>query len=43
MCKWGDWHLKTGQAAKADGAVIDLVKVSKKIKDAVEFVAGVKK
>ncbi|WAZ85695.1 Vsp/OspC family lipoprotein [Borrelia miyamotoi] len=31
-----------GQAAKADGTVIDLVKVSKKIKDAVSFAEGVK-
>ncbi|WP_152301207.1 Vsp/OspC family lipoprotein [Borrelia miyamotoi] len=33
---------KEGQAAKADGTVIDLVKVSKKIKDAVEFATSVK-
>ncbi|ATQ19245.1 Vsp/OspC family lipoprotein (plasmid) [Borrelia miyamotoi] len=33
---------KEGQAAKADGTVIDLVKVSKKIKDAVEFAASAK-
>ncbi|WEG86193.1 hypothetical protein EZU67_007465 (plasmid) [Borrelia miyamotoi] len=31
-----------GQAAKADGTVIDLKKISKKIKDAVDFAASVK-
>ncbi|WP_331712199.1 Vsp/OspC family lipoprotein [Borrelia miyamotoi] len=33
---------KEGQAAKADGTVIDLKAVSKKIKDSVEFAASVK-
>ncbi|ATQ15521.2 Vsp/OspC family lipoprotein (plasmid) [Borrelia miyamotoi] len=41
-CGSGGPAPKEGQAAKADGTVIDLVKVSKKIKDAVEFAASVK-
>nr|ALU64345.1 Vsp4 [Borrelia miyamotoi] len=41
-CGSGGAASKDGQAAKADGTVIDLVKVSKKIKDAVEFAASVK-
>ncbi|WP_334212681.1 Vsp/OspC family lipoprotein [Borrelia miyamotoi] len=35
-------HLKRGKAAKADGTVIDLAKVSKNIRDVVEFAASVK-
>ncbi|AJA67245.2 Vsp1 lipoprotein (plasmid) [Borrelia miyamotoi LB-2001] len=41
-CGSGGPAPKEGQAAKADGTVVDLVKVSKKIKDAVEFAANVK-
>ncbi|ATQ15385.1 Vsp/OspC family lipoprotein (plasmid) [Borrelia miyamotoi] len=41
-CGSGGPAPKEGQAAKADGTVIDLSKVSKKIKDAVEFAASVK-
>ncbi|ATQ16567.1 Vsp/OspC family lipoprotein (plasmid) [Borrelia miyamotoi] len=41
-CGSGGPAPKEGQASKADGTVIDLVKVSKKIKDAVEFAASVK-
>ncbi|UPA17121.1 vsp protein (plasmid) [Borrelia coriaceae] len=35
-------ELREGQAAMADGRVIDLTKVSKKIRDAIDFAAGVK-
>ncbi|WAZ71376.1 Vsp/OspC family lipoprotein (plasmid) [Borrelia miyamotoi] len=41
-CGSGGPAPKEGQAAKADGTVIDLAKISKKIKDAVEFAASVK-
>ncbi|QTL84181.1 hypothetical protein bmLB2001_001088 (plasmid) [Borrelia miyamotoi] len=41
-CGSGGPAPKEGQAAKADGTVIDLKAVSKKIKDAVEFAASVK-
>ncbi|ATQ15606.2 Vsp/OspC family lipoprotein (plasmid) [Borrelia miyamotoi] len=41
-CGSGGPAPKEGQAAKADGTVIDLAKVSKKIKDMVEFAASVK-
>ncbi|AOW96304.1 Vsp/OspC family lipoprotein [Borrelia miyamotoi] len=41
-CGSGGPAPKEGQAAKSDGTVIDLVKVSKKIKDVVEFAEGVK-
>ncbi|WAZ86014.1 Vsp/OspC family lipoprotein [Borrelia miyamotoi] len=41
-CGSGGPAPKEGQAAKSDGTVIDLLKVSKKIKDAVEFAASVK-
>ncbi|ATQ15372.2 Vsp/OspC family lipoprotein (plasmid) [Borrelia miyamotoi] len=41
-CGSGGPAPKEGQAAKADGTVIDLAKVSKKIKYAVEFAASVK-
>ncbi|AHH06010.1 Vsp/OspC family lipoprotein (plasmid) [Borrelia miyamotoi] len=41
-CGSGGPAPKEGQAAKADGTVIDLVKISKKIKDAVDFAASVK-
>nr|QBL99557.1 hypothetical protein EZU71_06975 [Borrelia miyamotoi] len=41
-CGSGGPAPKEGQAAKADGTEIDLVKISKKIKDAVDFAASVK-
>ncbi|QBK64105.1 hypothetical protein EZU68_06980, partial (plasmid) [Borrelia miyamotoi] len=41
-CGSGGPAPKEGQAAKADGTVIDLAKVSKKIKDVVEFATSVK-
>ncbi|ATQ19044.1 Vsp/OspC family lipoprotein [Borrelia miyamotoi] len=41
-CGSGGPAPKEGQAAKADGTVIDLVKVSTEIKDAIEFAASVK-
>ncbi|ATQ16569.1 Vsp/OspC family lipoprotein (plasmid) [Borrelia miyamotoi] len=41
-CGSGGPAPKEGQASKADGTVIDLAKVSKKIKDAVDFAASVK-
>ncbi|MBW6186498.1 hypothetical protein KZ870_34935 [Pseudomonas aeruginosa] len=41
-CGSGGPAPKDGQAAKADGTVIDLVKVRKKINDVVERVVSVK-
>ncbi|WAZ72882.1 Vsp/OspC family lipoprotein (plasmid) [Borrelia miyamotoi] len=41
-CGSGGPAPKDGQASKADGTVIDLKTVSKKIKDSVEFAASVK-
>ncbi|WAZ72818.1 Vsp/OspC family lipoprotein (plasmid) [Borrelia miyamotoi] len=41
-CGSGGSAPKEGQASKADGTVIDLLKISKKIKEAFEFAEGVK-
>ncbi|UPA10090.1 hypothetical protein bhYOR_001469 (plasmid) [Borrelia nietonii YOR] len=41
-CNNGGPELKSDEVAKSDGTVLDLAKISKKIKDAVEFAASVK-
>ncbi|UPA10047.1 hypothetical protein bhYOR_001399 (plasmid) [Borrelia nietonii YOR] len=41
-CNNGGPKLKSDEVAKSDGTVLDLAKISKKIKDAVEFAASVK-
>ncbi|WP_025407151.1 Vsp/OspC family lipoprotein [Borrelia hermsii] len=41
-CNNGGSGLKGDEVAKSDGTVLDLAKISKKIKDAVEFAASVK-
>ncbi|AHH04434.1 Variable outer membrane protein (plasmid) [Borrelia nietonii YOR] len=41
-CNNGGPELKSDEVAKSDGTVLDLAKISKKIKDASEFAASVK-